>query len=89
MTRPCATCHRHRPHHAGGQCGPCYRQPYQPRTGNPGGAGVPKTRDDIASRLEDLALLMREETHPVTIARRLGVSTRTVRRYVILLERSA
>jgi DNA-binding NarL/FixJ family response regulator len=85
----CTGCRRVRPHHALGQCSTCYHQPYHPRTGNPGGAGIPKTGADIAGRVENLAELLRQETDRTVIARRLGVSVRTVSRYLDRLERSA
>lgn len=84
----CASCRRVRPHHARGLCGTCYVQPYQPPTGNPGGAGVLKRQADIAARMQDLGELLRQETDRVVIARRLGVSTRTVHRYLDRLKRS-
>lgn len=84
----CTGCRRPRPHHALGQCTTCYHRPYQPATGNPGGAGIPKARTDIAGRVEDLAELLRHETDRTVVARRLGVSVRTLHRYLDRLERS-
>ena len=88
MTRP-VTCGHDRPHHADGQCARCYGLRYRPRTGNPGGHGVHKTRDDIDGRLEDLAELLRRETDRLVIARRLGISYRTLDRYQARLRERA
>lgn len=88
MTRRCVCCQRVRPPHALGECSSCYHQRYDPRTGNPGGAGVLKRQADIAARMQDLGELLRQETDRVVIARRLGVSTRTVHRYLDRLKRS-
>lgn len=81
-TPMCAACGR-RPRRKGGHrlCSDCHRARYDPPTGNPGGAGITKTREAIEARLEDLQFLQTHETNRVTIAARLGISTRTLFRY--------
>lgn len=85
----CVTCHRERPIHAHDQCATCYRRPYQPPTGNPGALGVAKSRQVVTRRMEDLAELLAQREDIRMIARRLGVSVRTVQRYKARLRERA
>ena len=77
----CTGCRRLRPIKSDDHCGTCYTRRYQPLVGNPGAAGVHKSRDVIAGRIEDLAELRVQRADQRQIAHRLGVSVRTVQRY--------
>lgn len=53
-----------------------------PRTGNPGGRGIRKTRADVRARVEDALELAARGEDIEAIAARLGVCCRTVHRYM-------
>jgi primosomal protein N' len=81
----CERCKRDRPHVAFGLCGSCYRRRW-PRcdspTGNPGGRGVSRAPDEVASRIEDYALLRSDRSVTrAEAARRVGISYKTAERY--------
>lgn len=77
----CRDCHRQRPNRSAGRCATCHRHHHAPPTGNPGGAGIPKTAQDITGRVEDLFELLATRQPQRELAARLGVSCRTVQRY--------
>jgi DNA invertase Pin-like site-specific DNA recombinase len=86
MNATCTRCHRHRRIKSLGECGTCYTRRYEPRTGNPGARGVLKSREVRAGRLEDVAELLAWGEDQRMIATRLGLSVRTIYRYLARLE---
>lgn len=80
--RPCGRCGKSRLIHAKGMCHNCYayqRRAAAPTTGvGRGGPGVRKTADDIAARLEDFLILVKQRGLSQTAAaRELEISVRT------------
>jgi len=83
--RTCSRCGRDRRHEARGLCVTCYRivwQPYVPTGVGRGGPGVGRSADDMAGRMADVEELLGRRYSGGKIAERLGLSDRTVRRYI-------